>query len=88
MGCHPTRCGEFDGSPDVTPEQYMEQLLSMAKENRGKVVAIGECGLGELCACMHVLARMCVHRLIPTPGFYCLPLFILKAWGDMPGNKA
>ncbi|KAL0338692.1 UNVERIFIED_CONTAM: putative deoxyribonuclease TATDN1 [Sesamum angustifolium] len=45
VGVHPTRCKEFDDSGD--PEKHFEALLSLAKEGveKGKVVAIGECGL-------------------------------------------
>lgn len=49
VGCHPTRCLEFeqneDGSPN-DPEAHMNKLRAVIEEGKEKVVAVGECGLG------------------------------------------
>eukprot|EP00898_Chlorokybus_atmophyticus_P001064 jgi/Chlat1/1959/Chrsp157S02269 len=45
VGVHPTRTLELENAPDA--ESYLASLTKLAKEGaaRGKVVAIGECGL-------------------------------------------
>ncbi|KAI8645811.1 hypothetical protein BD408DRAFT_312787, partial [Parasitella parasitica] len=43
VGCHPTRCSEFEAYKDG-PQAYYDQLLKVATSST-TVVAIGECGL-------------------------------------------
>jgi len=42
VGCHPTRCNEFD---DKGADEYFNSLLKLINDNRDHVVAVGEFGL-------------------------------------------
>ncbi|KAF9573089.1 TatD DNase [Mortierella alpina] len=46
VGCHPTRCSEFESHPEG-PEAYFGALKTMLEnpDAKQKIVAIGECGL-------------------------------------------
>ncbi|KAK2968940.1 hypothetical protein RJ640_003627 [Escallonia rubra] len=78
VGVHPTRCNEFDGSGD--PEGHFQALLSLAKEGveKGKVVAIGECGLDydRLHFCSSEIQKRYFKRQFELAYAMKLPMFL------------
>ena len=45
VGCHPTRSKKFETV--FTPDDYYNGLLKLIQDNSEKVIAVGECGLGN-----------------------------------------
>lgn len=61
IGCHPTRSAQFDKFKGG-PSAYLEALDTLIEKNlkgKGRVVAVGECGLGT------------TFELFPSPGPNC-----------------
>ncbi|CAA0837823.1 TatD related DNase [Striga hermonthica] len=78
VGVHPTRCKEFDDSGD--PEGHFKALLSLAREGieKGKVVAIGECGLDydRLHFCPAEIQKKYFERQFELAYVTKLPMFL------------
>jgi len=72
VGCHPTRCDEFTKAKN--PEEYLNSLTNLIKNNRSKVVAIGECGLDNqrLHFCSKEIQEKFVQHHIFTVKFHII----------------
>ncbi|XP_063932380.1 deoxyribonuclease TATDN1-like [Zophobas morio] len=82
VGCHPTRCLEFETFPSShSSESYYHNLLALAKLGiqQGKVVACGECGLDysdRLRFCPKQVQMKYFEKQVELAGELSLPLFL------------
>ncbi|KAK5649110.1 hypothetical protein RI129_004002 [Pyrocoelia pectoralis] len=77
VGCHPTRCLEFEENC-ANPDEYLEKLQEVASTNRDKIVAIGECGLDydRTQFCPIDIQKKYFEKQLHLAQFLNLPLFL------------
>lgn len=79
VGCHPTRCSEFDNH-NLGRQGYLDKLFELASSpaNKSKVVAIGEIGLDydRLHFCPKEVQQQCFNLQLDLAQKTRLPLFL------------
>lgn len=77
VGCHPTRCNEFE-SYEGGPDAYLDRLRKLIAEGSSKVVAIGELGLDydRLHFCSKETQKLHFERQLYLAQETHLPLFL------------
>lgn len=69
-GCHPHNAKEYD-------RNYLDDMIRLIRQNRDKVIAIGECGLDyDRMFSTQEMQRKCFSDLLDTAERLDLPLFL------------
>nr|CAH7744086.1 unnamed protein product [Callosobruchus chinensis] len=77
VGCHPTRCTEFEGN-ETNPDDYLQKLKDTIASKPGKVVAIGEFGLDydRTQFCSKDTQKKYFEYQLKLTDYFKLPLFL------------